>query len=130
MKSDRNGFPQAGQIIVKRSFSSRVFICFFKLLSSVRVFSIVSFIGCMSFTSVRMLRIRSLTCASVSLSDSTVSYIRSKSSLLLSRTCASVVVWVFASDRTLFRKASTGLSKAIRQVIAHRMAVEAPEMQR
>jgi len=128
LKSGRNSFPQAGQIIVKRSFSSSAVICFFKLCNSVRVFSIVSFIGCISLTSTRMLRIRSLTCASVSLSDSTVSYIRSKSSLLLSRTCASVAVCCFASDRTLFRKVSTGLSKAIRQVIAHKMAVEAPEM--
>jgi hypothetical protein len=128
LKSGRNIFPQAGQIIVKRSFSSSVFISFFKLPISVLVFSIVSFIGCMSLTSVRMLRIRSLTCASVSLSDSTVSYIRSKISLLLSRICASVVVCFFASDRTLFRKVSTGLSKAIRQVIPHRMKVEVPEM--
>ncbi len=97
----------------------------FKLNSSVRVFSIVSLIGCMSLTSARMLRIRSLTCASVSLSDSTVSYIRSKSSLLLSKTCASVAVWVLASDRILFRKVSTGLSKVIRQVAAHSRTVEA-----
>lgn len=79
----------------------------------------------MSLTSARTFRIRSLTCASVSLSASTVSYIRSKSSLLLSKICDSVVVWFLTSDRILFRKVSTGLSKAIRQVAAQRMAVEA-----
>ena len=125
MKSGRSIFPHAEQTIVKRSFSSSVFISRFKLLSSVLVFSIVSFIGWMSLTSARMLRIRSLTCPSVSLSDSMVSYIRSKISLLLSNICASVVVWVFASERILFRNSSTGLSTAIRHVIAHRMAVEA-----
>ena len=78
----------------------------------------------MSFTSARMLRIRSLTCASVSLSASTVSYIRSKSSFLLSKICDSVVVWFFTSDKILFRKVSTGLSKAIKQVAAHRITVE------
>ena len=128
MKSGRSIFLQAGQTIVKRSFSSSVFICRFTLDSSVLVFSMASFIGRMSLTSTRMFRIRSLTCARVSLSDSIVSYIRSKISLLLSRICASVVVCFFASDRTLFRKVSTGLSKAIRQVIPHRMKVEVPEM--
>lgn len=125
MKSGRSIFPQAGQTAVKRSFSSSVFICRFRPVSSVRVFSIFSFIGCMSLTSARMLHMRSLTCARFSLSDSMVSYIRSKISLLLSRIFASVVVWVFASERILFRNSSTGLSTAIRQVIAHRMAVEA-----
>jgi hypothetical protein len=128
LKSGRSIFPQAGQTMLKRSFSSSVFNCLFKLPSSVLVISIVSFIGCMSLTSVRTLRIRSLTCASVSLSDSTVSYMRSKSSLLLSKICASVVVWFFTSDSILFRKVSTGLSKAIKHVIAHRMTVEAAEM--
>ena len=84
--------------------------------------------GCMSLTSTRTLRIMSLTCASASLFDSTVSYIRSKSSLLFSRSCVSVAVCFFASDRILFRKVSTGLSKAIAQVIPHRMTVEAADM--
>ena len=128
MKSGRNSLPQAGQIIVKRSFSSSDFMCFFKLPSSVLVFSITVFSGCISLTSARTLRIMSLTCANVSLSDSIVSYIRSKISLLFSKICVSVVVCFFASDSTLFRKASTGLSKAIRQVIPHRIAVEAAEM--
>ena len=92
---------------------------------SVFVFAIVSFSGCKSLTSALMFRIRSLTCASVSLSASAVSYIRSKSWLLLSEICNSVVVWFFTSDRILFRKVSTGLSKAIKQVAAYRMKVEA-----
>ena len=124
MKSGRNIFPQEGQTILKSSFSSNVFICFFKLLISVFVFAIISFSGCISLTSARMFRIRSLTCASVSLSASTVSYIRSKSSFLLSKICDSVVVWFFTSDKILFRKVSTGLSKAIKQVAAHRITVE------
>ena len=130
LKSARNIFPQAGQTMLKRSFSSRVFSCLFKVVSSVFVFSMVSFIGCMSFTSTRTFRIRSLTCASVSLSDSTVSYIMSKRSLLLSNTWVSVVVWFFTSDSILFRNVSTGLSKAIRHVIAHRMTVEVAAMER
>ena len=103
-------------------------MCFVNLIRSVLVFSIVSFIGCMSLTSARMLRIRSLTCPSISLSDSMVSYIMSKISLLLSKICASVVVCFFASERILFRNSSTGLSKAITQVIAHSTAVEAAAM--
>ena len=86
--------------------------------------------GCMSLTSARTLHIRSLTCPRASLSDSTVSYIRSKSSLLFSRSCVSVAVCFFASDRILFRKVSTGLSKANMQVIPHRMTVETAEMYR
>ena len=125
MKSARDIFPQAGQTMLKRSFSSSIFICFFKLHRSVLVTSITSFSGCMSLTSARTFRMRSLTWESVSLSASTVSYIRSKSSVLLSRIWDSVLVWFFTSDRILFRKVSTGLSKAMRQVAAQRMTVEA-----
>ena len=127
MKSGRSILPQDEQTMLKSNFSSSIFICFLKLPSSFFVFSIVSFRGCMSLTSARTFRIRSLTCASVSLSASTVSYIRSKSSLLLSKIWDSVVVWFLTSDRILFRKVSTGLSKVIRQVAAQRMAVEAAD---
>jgi len=113
---------------VKGSLSSSVCICFLRLLISIRVFSIVSFMGCMSLVSTRTFRTRSLTCDSVSLFDSVVSYIRSKSSLLFSMSCASVAVCFFASDRILFKKVSTGLSKANAQVIPQRMTVEAADM--
>lgn len=116
--------------MLKRSFSSSVFICFFKVVSSVFVFSIVSFMGRMSLTSTRTFRIKSLTCASVSLSASMVSYIRSRTSLLLSMICASVVDWFLTSDSILFKKVSTGFSKATRHVIAHRMMVDAVAAQR
>ena len=115
---------------MKGSLSSSVFICFLRMHSSIRIFSVVSFMGCMSLTSTRTLRIRSLTCASISLSDSIVSYIASKSSLLFSMSCVSVAVCFFASDRILFRKTSTGLSKAKAQVIPQRITVEAADMYR
>lgn len=113
--------------MLNSSFSSNVCICFFKLCNSVLVTSITSFIGCMSLTSARTLRMRSLTCASVSLFSSMVSYIRSKTSLLLSKICASVVDWFFASESILFRNVSTGLSKVTRHVIAQRVTVAAAD---
>ena len=115
---------------MKGSLSSSVFICFLRMHSSIRIFSVVSFMGWMSLTSTRTLRIRSLTCASVSLSDSIVSYIASKSSLLFSMSCVSVAVCFFASDRILLRKTSTGLSKAKAHVIPHSIMVDAADMYR
>ena len=127
LKSGRSIFPQDGHTIVKSSFSSSMCICFFRLPTSLLVFSIVSFIGVMSLTSARIFRIRSLTCARISLSDSIVSYIRSNISLLLSKIWVSVWVWVFASERTLLRNSSTGLSTAMRQVMAQSATVAAAD---
>jgi hypothetical protein len=75
-KTDGNEFPQTWLILVKRSFSASIFI--FSNCLVLFVFYVVSFIEWISFASMRILYMKSLTSASVSLSDSSVSYVRSK----------------------------------------------------
>jgi len=65
LNSGISGFPQAGQMFGNWVCSLMFFISFFRLVISVLIFSIFSFSGCISFTSILTLHIRSFTCASV-----------------------------------------------------------------
>lgn len=121
LNSGINDFPHVGHTIGKYSFSSSFLISFFKVPISAFIFSMLSFSEGIPLTSVRMLYIMSLTFASIWLFDSIVLLITSRISPFSSRSCASTAVWVLASESILFRKASTGLVKAIMHVTPHRM---------
>ncbi len=97
---------------------------------SVFIFSTLSLMGSISLASILTLQTRSFTCESVWLLDSTVSYIASSTSLLFSRSWPSTSVCVLASESIWLRKASTGFSKTIMQVIPQRMNVAAAVVQR
>ena len=130
MNSGISAFPHAGQTFRTAGFSSIFLISFLRFVISVFILSTLSLRGSISLASILMLLIKSFTCASVSLLDSTVSYIASSTSLLFSRSCPSTSVWVLASESIWLRKASTGLSKIIMQVIPQRMNVAAAVVQR